>query len=414
MKKKFLVLLLAALILISTIGIVTAFAGSAKVSVSGKSSVVAGKEYTYTYTLKASDVCAANANISVGGVFSIVSGGDNLFYDTIPNNTSGSVKGSVKVRVSGDAKPGDTGTISFSGTCTFVDEAYNQSSGSVSGGITAKVVTQEASNNTTNSDDDTPRATKAPTEWDLAKEKIAAMEEGGTLTIDITGDDRALSPKTYQSLLDKKGIFTFNFGTYSCTLDTSRLDKLGEDVKSIDLGLTLDADPDFSAAVGGNDVYQLHFAHKGEFPGKISFKYKADKNAPGDTVYLYYYYGSSKVIESIQSAVVDADGYVTFDIYHCSSYFVSSAIIEGAAGVVVQPTPEPTPEPSPTVAPTPEPTPEPTEAPAELVEPAMAPASGFPLIVLIAVGGGAALIAVLFTMLAFKVGPFRKRSRHRA
>lgn len=404
MRKRFFALLLVMILAVSAIGISTAFA-----SISGSTEVVAGK----TYTIKISKSASASSimsNISWSGFASGSTTMDTDAPDVVNANITAST--SIKITVPAGTPVGSTCTISVSGqigTCDPSTLAVGESSYSES--KTLIVVTKTSSTNSADGASGTP---KPPTEWDIAKEKIAAMEEGGTLTIDITGDDRALSPKTYQSLLDKKGIFIFNFGTYSCTLDTSRLDKLGEDVKSIDLGLTFDADPDFSTAVGGNDVYQLHFAHKGEFPGKISFKFKADKNAPGDTVYLYYYYGTSKVIESVQSAVVDADGYVSFDIYHCSDYFVSSSIIEGAAGVVVQPTPEPTPEPSPTVAPTPEPTPVPTEAPAEPAKPVMAPASGFPLIVLIAVGGGAALIAMLFTMLAFKVGPFKRRRRHAA
>jgi heme-binding NEAT domain protein len=118
------------------------------------------------------------------------------------------------------------------------------------------------------------------------------------------------------------------------------------------------------------------------------------------------------VIQGIQSAVVDENGYVTFDIYHCSSYFVSSSLIEGAAGIVAEPEPEPTP--TPTVEPTPEPTEMPTPTPApepnpETSEPVQT--NGFPLVVLVAVGLGTALIGVLITMIVFRVGPFTKKRK---
>ena len=45
---------------------------------------------------------------------------------------------------------------------------------------------------------------------------------------------------------------------------------------------------------------------------------------------LYYYYGEADIVEGKMSAVVDENGMVTFDIYHCSSYFVTSEVLEGA------------------------------------------------------------------------------------
>lgn len=403
MKRKFLAILLVTILIVSTIGVSTAFA-----KIGGSSEVVAGKTYTIKVS-KSATASSISGNISWSG---FASGSETMWKDSASgNNESITASASIKITVPPGTPAGSTCTISLSGQISTFD-GTNVGESSYSESKTLKVVTKTSTTNTTESDPN--KTPKPPTEWELASDKLAGAEQGGAVTMDITGDDHKIPASMYKALREKQGTLTLNFPTYSCTLNGAALGDLGEDVKSLDLGLTFDADPDFSAAVGGGDVYQLHFAHKGEFPGKISFKFKADKNVPGDTVYLYYYYGTSKVIESIQSAVVDADGYVTFDIYHCSSYFVSSAIIEGAAGIVVQPTPEPTPEPSPTVAPTPEPTPEPTEAPAEPVEPAMASVTGFPLIVLIAVGVGAALIAVLFTMLAFKVGPFRKRSRHAA
>lgn len=403
MKRKFLALLLVTILVVSTIGVSTAFA-----KISGSSEVVAGK----TYTIKISKSATASSIMSKISWSGFASGSETMYKDSASgNNESITASVSIKITVPPGTPAGSTCTIDVSGQIsTFDGAAVGESAYSES--KTLKVVTKTAETNTT--ENDPAKTPKPPTEWELASDKLAGAEQGGAISLDITGDDHKLPASMFKSLREKQSSLTLNFPTYSCILNGAALGELGDGVKSLNLGLSFDADPELSAAVGGSDVYQLHFAHEGEFPGKISFKFKADKNAPGDTVYLYYYYGTSKVIESIQSAVVDADGFVTFDIYHCSSYFVSSAIIEGASGVIVQPTPEPTPEPSPTIAPTPEPTPVPTEEPIESSAPVMAAANGFPLIVLIAVGGGAALITVFITMLAFKVGPFRRKSRHAA
>jgi len=85
-----------------------------------------------------------------------------------------------------------------------------------------------------------------------------------------------------------------------------------------------------SEALGGVDLYQLHFGHSGEFPGMLVFTFEATENEPGDTVYLYYYYGEANVIEAKAEVVVDENGMVTFEIYHCSSYVVTGEVVSGA------------------------------------------------------------------------------------
>ena len=96
----------------STVSAITAYpAGTASVSITGSQDLAPGAVYTYKYTLNVVGAAAANANIGVGGVFEKVSGGTGLFYDTIPQNTTNSVPGSITVRVKPDALPGEEGTI---------------------------------------------------------------------------------------------------------------------------------------------------------------------------------------------------------------------------------------------------------------------------------------------------------------
>lgn len=402
MKKRFIAFLLVMILAVSTLGVPTAFA-----KISCSTQVVAGK----TYTVKVSKSATASSIISSISWSGFASGSDSMYKDSNSGmSESITASTSFKITVPSGTPVGSTCTISVSGQISTYDGGSVGESG-YSESATLIVVEKTAADNKT---DGEPKATKAPTEWELASGQLAGMAQGGALSIDITGGDHKLPASMYNALREKQGTLTLNFPAYSCILSGAALGEL--DGKSLDLGLTFDADPDFSAAVGGSDVYQLHFAHEGEFPGKIPFKFKAEKNVPGDTVYLYYYYGTSKVIEAVSTAVVDDEGFVTFDIYHCSSYFIASALIEGAAGVITPPAPEPAPEaPVATVAPTPEPTREPVEIAPEPAAPAIATVSGYPLVVLIAVGGGAALIAAAVTMLLFGVGPFRKkRSRHLA
>jgi fibronectin type 3 domain-containing protein len=111
--KRYLLAGIAVVLLLLIAGAAIALAaGTAVVTFSGPATVEIGKTYTYNYTMTVTGAAAANANIVVGGAFETVSGGAGLFYDTIPNNSSGSVSGSVTVRVKSNAAAGSAGTIS--------------------------------------------------------------------------------------------------------------------------------------------------------------------------------------------------------------------------------------------------------------------------------------------------------------
>lgn len=416
--KRFIAVLVVAMLLVSMIGIMTASAASAKVSFSGPKEVQAGKTYTISYTLKVSGAAAANANISVGGVFETVSGGDNLFHDTVPNNTSKSYKGSVKVKVASGAQPGDKGTISVSGGYSFVDEAYNESSGGVSGGYSATVVTQLSSTPKPETEGGEPKATREPSEWEKLADSVGQMPEGDKLMVDITGSTK-IPASLLSALKEKQGILELNFGSYSCLINGASLN-IAEDLKELDLSLSMEKDEALSAVSGGQDVYQLHFAHSGQLPGPITYRIKAEGSNPGDTLYLYYYYGQAGVLEGKQIAVVDEEGYVNFTIVHCSSYVVTGGLIEGAMGALNAENPEKdqliaslearvieleTELAAAKEAAADVETPVVAEAPAQPVQ------TGLPIEVLVAVSLGAVLIAVFITMLACKAGPF-KRGRH--
>lgn len=134
MKKKLISMLIVAVMFVSLFGAVPAFAaGSAVVTFSGPTTVAPGQTYTYTYTLKVTSACAANANIAVGGAFEKVSGGDNLFYDSIPKNTTGSVNGTVTVKVKANAAMGSAGTISVLTDESKCSELVFDSSGKATG-----------------------------------------------------------------------------------------------------------------------------------------------------------------------------------------------------------------------------------------------------------------------------------------
>lgn len=324
--KRFTAFLIVTIMLVSMIGITTAFAG---VSISGSSSVVAGKTYSIKVTVSANAVNFI-AVVTCDGILS----GSSVDCDASASSNSDLKKTvTIKVTVAAGAKPGDTGRVIVRGSGCKLDESGNPAGEfSIDSSKTFKVVEKTAATSSGGGgSDDTPKATKAPTEWDIAKQNVQAMEAGGTLAVDITKDPKIPS-SLLSSLKEKQGVLALNYGGYTCTINGAALANIPEKMDPIDFSVSMEKDEALSSALGGQDAYQLHFAHSGQLPGKFTYTFKAEGHAPGDTLYFYYYYDQSGVIEGIQSAQVDANGFVSFDVYHCSSYFVSATAIQGATG----------------------------------------------------------------------------------
>ncbi len=333
---------------------------------------------------------------------------NTLADDNTPSmdEVSLSASASITVTIPADAAIGTSYTITLSGS-------YDNASGEHPISETKTITVVEKPVSTPGPD---PTPTPAPTGWALTAIDVAAMAQGGSYDFTVT-DDATVPAAVLASLKEKQGVLNVIFGGYTCTINGALLGTIPEGLAGIDLGLSMEKDAALSALVGGADAYQLHFNHSGALPGRFTFRFKADQNSPGDTVYLYYYYDASGVVEGVQTCVVDAEGYISVDIYHCSSYIISKALIEGAAGIVVQPepTPTPTPEPSPTATP-PAATTAAVDKPVQsegLTVSASSPVEqwfGVPYAPLITALLGAALLAMLLTMLFTRSGLFKKRS----
>lgn len=149
--KKLLPLLIVAILLGSMIGVVTAYAGA---SISGNSTVYAGKSFTYKGTAKYS---AGDIVCKIEGLGQVDSGNDNASGLT---NKSLTATASIKVSIPSSAKPGDTYTIKFSGQYSVMnsDESGNSTAKSFS---TTKTITVGV-----------PPTPPPPTEMELAEQSI--------------------------------------------------------------------------------------------------------------------------------------------------------------------------------------------------------------------------------------------------
>jgi len=173
--------------------------------------------------------------------------------------------------------------------------------------------------------------------WQDIMEMISQLESGGIVQVGRIANTK-MPADVLKALKACHGILEIDFGDYICQIDSSQLNDSLSDFAVLDLGVNMVKDLQLSKAAGDKDIYQLHFNYHGELPGIISYKFKAVHSQPGETLFMYYLYSQAGIIEGMQSAVVDENGNVTFSFYHCSSYFVSSTIIQGSFNCFTQPT----------------------------------------------------------------------------
>lgn len=125
---------------------------------------------------------------------------------------------------------------------------------------------------------------------------------------------------------------------YSWTFKGSDLAASGNELKDVNLSMNVKStvlDPTLSSAVPSDKKgVVLTFADNGTLPGPAAVSvYVGDQGfAAGQTVYLYYYNQATGKIESVEypSATVDANGYASFVITHCSQYVAVPQQIAGA------------------------------------------------------------------------------------
>lgn len=348
MKKRFVGVFTLIVIVVSFFSVTSASAG-ANATIKGPKEVYAGETYTYTYTASFSSCTDGNAKVSVDGIFEIESGVNTIIHNVSGSSYGGTYSESITVRVKSDAQPGQTGKIIVKVDYQeIIDEEFNLSSDKLEKTFTATVAAKPAAKKP-KGDTDKPSETAEPealtepaetplepSEQEILVNSINALTPGSVLV--LPAEQAACLPRAALLALKQNGAaLKVDFGHYTCTIDGSHIGELPEDFAQIDLSVSMAKEPSLSTAAGGFDEYQLHFAFSGDLPCRLIYSFPAAGHNPGETLYLYYYYKLSDVIEGKRYAVVDENGYVSFDIYHCSSYFITSQLIDNAAGVLNTP-----------------------------------------------------------------------------
>ena len=101
-----------------------------------------------------------------------------------------------------------------------------------------------------------------------------------------------------------------------------------------DLRLSLDADTMDTRTIHqmvNQEKLIISFDYHGALPLETSVRINvSDRFHDGENLYLYYYNPESDNIEYIAHNVKVQDGYVEFQIDHCSDYFLTAAVVNDA------------------------------------------------------------------------------------
>lgn len=109
---------------------------------------------------------------------------------------------------------------------------------------------------------------------------------------------------------------------YSWTLDGSKIDKSNEIITTI----TNESKEikNISKLSNYADGLYVNFEHSGKLPKGTKIKlYVGDKFEDGNVVNVYHYVKENDKLEGIKEDIKVQDGYIEFDIQHCSEYFVT-------------------------------------------------------------------------------------------
>ena len=104
----------------------------------------------------------------------------------------------------------------------------------------------------------------------------------------------------------------------------------------VNLRLSIDADTKDTRMI--NELVDqkkliVTFDHVGKLPARATIRINvSDKFDNGEKLYLYYYNPSTKKIEFIKDNIKVIDGYIEFEIDHCSDYFLTGAVVNDAIG----------------------------------------------------------------------------------
>lgn len=151
---------------------------------------------------------------------------------------------------------------------------------------------------------------------------------GNAVSVEAT--DNLLKTQTN----DKVIFVNDNDGTFGYSWAFDKNDFNNNDFE-FDLGIKFTSDKQYQIEkIVGSDIKKefISFDYHGALPSSATIKIPVDKTKfkDNDVLHLYYFNEEQNSIEEINSRVKVKNGYVTFDIEHCSDYFLTMSIVKEA------------------------------------------------------------------------------------
>ncbi len=148
------------------------------------------------------------------------------------------------------------------------------------------------------------------------------LTKGTTLVSGKQMSDLIASNKERDIVLSGEGYaFTFGKGTMGSNQGSG----------DFDFGLRFNGGDTYESIVqlaGDRAALVINYNFSGTLPGEVSIKLMAGTQYAGRTLYYYYFNESSKRLELVQSAVVDAQGYATVKQNHFSDYVFTTTRLD--------------------------------------------------------------------------------------
>lgn len=162
--------------------------------------------------------------------------------------------------------------------------------------------------------------------------RIENQQNDDIVSVNVT-EQFNIEKEVFESLRQQnKKPVVFDGGWYKWQFNSSEINSsvLNRDYLDTRISQTSPNSHAISKLTKGIAFTNLNFSYEGELPGTTTIQVRIPKYA-GKNVFVYYYNPQKDILETIRSDIpVDANGWLKFDIVHCSDYVVSESKVDGA------------------------------------------------------------------------------------